>query len=157
MKRIVLPFLILLAFFAAGCSQRGPVTHPQAFMALKEAYQTGNDSALSSLLSSNSINYIKKIALALSRLQNSSKKQLAVQFDIEEDKLNNLTPQTYIDLYMKLNTTYTKDIVSETLDQKVVSISEAGAQVSYRMSNNVTLYFVKEEPYWKFDLERSVQ
>lgn len=157
MKNFSLFALVFLALLASGCDQRGPVTHSQAFNALKAAYQGGNQAALSSLLSENSQTYISKIALAMSRLSESSKLHAAQKLGIEAKTFESISPEEYVELYLELNTSYQKDIVSQAIEKNVVSIAETEQNASYTMANNVKLYFVKEEPYWKFDLERSVR
>lgn len=152
--RFILLLTVPIMFF--GCAQQGPVTHAQAYVALKRAYTNGSNTAISSLLSQNSINHIEKVTLAISRLNKSAKQHMAEKLGIQPERLDNLTPQDYLSLYMQLNKNYAKDIVAAALEYDPVSVSEAQNHARYTMPNNITLYFIREDPYWKFDLERTV-
>ncbi|MFW6366219.1 MAG: hypothetical protein ACOC2H_07070 [Spirochaetota bacterium] len=153
---------VLLTALAAvvllnGCSQRGPVTHEQAYAALQEVYSTGNNSYFTSLLSHNSIRYVRKISLAISRLEGKSKDHMAKKFGLKTELLENMSPNGYLKLYLALNSSHSKDIIAQSLENAPVEVLQNGDHVCYRMPNNVVLYFIQEKPYWKFDLERTVR
>lgn len=148
----VLPALAALLFFACS-SSRPPLTPEEAFGALKKAYAAENPRAVASLLSAKSRACIRDIIAMAMSLDERRLRTLASRIGVDPAELGGLTPESYIALQMKLAKQMNDDAVRHALSCDIIEIKRDGNRASVRVDNGMELPFVKEGPYWKFDLD----
>lgn len=151
--------LLILTFIFSSCSlaQKGPVTHAQAFLAVREAFIQSDPGHFEKLLSRNSMHYLAKVADAMQELSPESKAYLAKNTGIKREQLNTISPDDYTKIYFEMNKTYQKDIIAQSITKNPLDVTADKESACYLMPNAVKLYFRREAPYWKFDFERSIQ
>ena len=145
-KRLI--FSVFIIFLA--CSPRGPLTPEDSFKKLKQAYEKKDSRAVEKLLSKESIEKIKTVALVFSRMEERQINSLSDKYGVKADKLKNLSVSDYLALNFIVNGE--RDVVREATKFKVLKIDRKGKRASITVENGMNLIFVKEGPYWKFDM-----
>ena len=78
---------------------------------------------------------------------------LADSFNTDTETLRNLTVKEYQSLQLTLGNKIGEDIFKEIAKYNIVGIDKMDLKANIRIENGMELIFVKEGPYWKFDLE----
>jgi hypothetical protein len=148
-------FLLMLlgALAAAGCASRGPLTPEEAFNALKRAYRHSDARAVEELLSRGSLERIEKIKSGFSRFDNGQAVSAAAHLGLPADTLKTMSTRDFILLQLEIGKRHNEDLVREAVELPVIGVSVKGNRASVRVENGMELFFVKEGPYWKFELE----
>lgn len=148
MKKII-PFAIgSILFCLTVCTPKGALTPGDAFSQLRRAYFTANSGEIVRLLSKDSKAKIRKMCLSYKNMREKQQKSLARHFDIPVNKIQNLSVKDYIQFFLL------KDInrIIKKQDMHVERINRKNNQAVVYIKNGIELKFVKEGPYWKFDL-----
>jgi len=146
--KILITIIILLIFFS--CKPKKPLTPQHAFKSLKIAVISSDIDRIKDLLSQESI---KKIEYSISIFSNMSEEQiksLSDNFDVPEQIMKNMSVKDYIQIYLSLNNN--DNLLYRALSHEQIGISSHEDSAIIRMENGMELKFVKEGPYWKFDM-----
>ncbi|HDP80945.1 MAG TPA: hypothetical protein ENN21_08905 [Spirochaetes bacterium] len=146
--------LLLVPLMLSHCAQRGPLTPEEAFHALSRAYHRGDSVALLRLLSRDSLDKVNHAAGMFARMSNEQREIIAGRLEVDPDRLKTLTPAQYLDLQFKLGRRLEEDSVREATSLKIVGSRVEKARAAVRVANGMELFFVKEGPYWKFDMTK---
>ncbi|MDA3899630.1 MAG: hypothetical protein PF637_03815 [Spirochaetes bacterium] len=154
MRTLILLMTFLLLFFS--CTPQGALSHESAFLELQSAFQNRDVEGFESILSENSKPFILKLIKPLNNLSPEAKNRTAKKLNITPERLNLKTVPAYIELYFLLNETHQKESIALALERDIAKIRSNEQEARYTMGNGIALFFVKEERYWKFDFERSM-
>lgn len=143
--------LFCMGFFIS-CKAHGPITPEQAFNYLQKAYNSSDSADIVELLSENSKNKIREMIMMISRMDESQQTALAERFEISPGKLKSLTLEDYIDIQILAGKRMGSDFLGEKVRYKITGIDNDGSKAVVRVESGMELVFVKEGPYWKFDM-----
>ncbi len=152
-RRAIIGLLLAGAAAAWGCTSHGPLTPEEAFRALARAHRNSDARAVMGLLSRGSLERIMRITRELSSMDGAQAEALASHLDIPADTVRDLSPAEYVLLQLRLGKRFNEDIIREASSLKIIGTDVKGDRASIRVENGMELFFVKEGPYWKFELE----
>lgn len=145
--------LLVLSAGLAGCKSHGPLTPEEAFQALKTAYSRSDAEGVERLLSRGSREKIMGIIKLIGGMEEDQRNALAKRFEISSEKLGRLSVRDYLALQMETGKREGRDYIPEVIQYKVTGISIKGDHSSVKVENGLDLHFVREGPYWKFDMD----
>lgn len=144
-------WLLLVPMIAcAGCAPQAALTPQAAFHDLKNAFQKSDAASLERQLSAESIKKIKVMNSLFSKMGDRQLKALSEKFGAEPERLRNLSVRNYCALVLALDRG--KSVIGTATSRAIVGIDREGGRATVRVENGMELVFVKEGPYWKFDL-----
>ena len=151
--RLLIFFLLLSIFlFLSTCKPMGPLTPADAFNELQSAVAESNSERIYRLLSKKSKEKIDKVLIMFSKMDNDQLKNLSEKYGVAEKIFKDMSVKDYITLYLYIEGK--KSILNTAVSQKVISIDWSGDEAVVRVSNGMELEFVREGPYWKFDMSK---
>lgn len=147
-----LPAALVLAVLAASCSSRGPLSPEEAFGVVQKAYHRGNPELLLSVLSEESVHRITTMTSLIAGTEDRQREKLAERLGVGAEQLSRLSPAAYLGMQIRLARALNDDALGKALDSGILKceIRDAGAVLTAQ--NGMELTFVKEGPYWKFDM-----
>ncbi|MBN2367773.1 hypothetical protein JXC34_02045 [Candidatus Woesearchaeota archaeon] len=149
LNRIII--LFCLGIFVS-CKAQGSITPEQAFYSLQKAYNRSDAADIVELLSEKSKNKIREMIIMIGRMQESQQEALAERFEISPGKLKSLTPEEYIEIQILAGKKIGSDFIGEPVKHKITRIDNDGNKAVVCVENGMELVFVKEGPYWKFEM-----
>lgn len=142
--------LLLLAVLSAGCTPQAALTPQAAFHDLKNAFQKSDAASLERQLSAASIKRIRAMNSLFSRMGDRQLKALSDKFGVAPERLRGLSVRDYCALVLALDRG--KSVIGAATARPIVGINRSGGRATVRVENGMELVFVKEGPYWKFDM-----
>jgi hypothetical protein len=139
-----------LLALAWSCSPGGALTPGDAFQSLAAAYKDRDADALHKLLSDGSRQKIWKVTMMFSRMDAGQLRTLSMVYGVPEEKLRKMTVKDYCSLLLKKG--LSGNVIMEAASRKMVGVRKEGKRATVRVDNGMELYFIKEGPYWKFDM-----
>jgi hypothetical protein len=146
--KFVAPALVMGLVFS--CSPRAAVTPRAAFNDLREAFRASDAAALERQLSQDSIAKIREAAVLFSRMEDRQLEALSEKLGVPAERLKRLSVRDYCALTLAYDRD--RNVVRTATRQDVVGVNRKGSRAVIRVSNGMELFFVKEGPYWKFDM-----
>jgi hypothetical protein len=143
------PFIILLGLLAS-CTPRAALTPQAAFYDLKTAFQASNADMLARQLSKGSLEKINRMTALFSQMDDRQLESLSKKFGVPAEKLKNLGVQGYCVLALGMNRD--RNVIGIATRYAIVGVDREGKKAVIRVENGMELTFVKEGPYWKFDM-----
>lgn len=146
LKRFI---IVLTLFLFSACSPAGPLSPSDSFLAIGSALEKNDIRKLSGLISTDSREKVGRFMKVISSLDD---KQLAVTaevYNVDIDKLRNIDYYGALSLYFNSNE---KSDLREIFKQNVAALDVYGKKAVIRTEKGYELDFLKEGPYWKFDL-----
>ncbi|MBN2040850.1 MAG: hypothetical protein JW864_12475 [Spirochaetes bacterium] len=145
--------LLLIVMSLISCKSGGALSPEEAYFSLRDAFIKSDAGKVEKLLSERSILKIGKIIDMISSMPDSQLEALGRSFSTDAASLKNLTVKNYLALQMSLSKKISEDIFKEIIKNDIVGIDQYDSTANVRMENGMELIFVKEGPYWKFDME----
>jgi hypothetical protein len=145
-KSIVLVFFL----FILSCSAGGPLTPVDSFKAIKHAVEVKDPEKIVSCLSKASLGKIEKLKSLIKDMSNDQLLILSQNYGYTQDKLRNLKPVDAASLYFFSD--HTGVNLRRYFLEKVISVDIYGDRAIIKVDSGVELDFVREGPYWKFDI-----
>ena len=144
--------MLALIVFASSCSSRGPLSPEEAFGVIQKAYHRGNPELMLTALSEESIRHLTTMSSLIAAMGEKRREKLAERYGVEAERLSSLSPTAYLGLEMRLARAQNDDALGKALDSGILKceIKDTGAVLT--APNGMELSFVKEGPYWKFDM-----
>lgn len=149
--RYIIIFFILMPVIS--CKSKGPLSPEEAFIALKDAYLKSDAGRIEQLLSEGSIARIRKMIMMISSMPDFQLEALGKSFNTNADTLRNLSVKDYLSLQLSLSNKIGEDTFKEITNYNIVGIDQKDSIANVRIENGMELVFVKEGPYWKFDMD----
>ena len=147
------PACAALILLVCGCGAGGPLTPEEAFTQLKRAYASADAPALMDLLSGRSRKNIDLIIAEMRQLDGGQAKAISRQLGVPEDRLRSLTPVEYLALQLELSKRYGEDTAMQATAHGIIGTDVKDGRAVVRVDNGMDLIFVKEGPYWKYEME----
>ncbi len=144
--------ILTIAVCAAGCGHRGPLTPEEAFQSLKKAFHRNDAHAVIALLSGKSLEKISHAAAMIARMNPEQRSLLAEKLEIHHESLDSLTPESYLKLQFAMGKHFNENIIGPATSLNITGTSIKGNRAVITVENGMQLTFVKEGPYWKFDM-----
>ncbi|HOO71663.1 MAG TPA: hypothetical protein PK926_07865 [Spirochaetota bacterium] len=143
-------FVVSAALFLA-CTPSGPLTPREAFTRLKNGVDKMDSEAVAGLLSRESLEEIRTVSSLFKTMQPEQLESVARYYNTSPDTMRSLKPSDYVSLVLA------RDYGNNTLRQAVASplldIERRGNTAAIKLQNGMNLLFVREGPYWKFQLK----
>jgi len=141
-------FLVLLALLS--CAPQAALTPQAAFHDLKDAFRKSDAAGLERLLSRDSVRKIRYMTGLFSRMDERQLDALSEKFKVSPERLKKLSVRDYCAL--TLSPGRGSNVIGTATARAVVGIDRKGPRAVIRVDNGMELPFVKEGPYWKFDM-----
>jgi len=150
--RLLRLFPLFLAPMIAllSCAPRAALTPQAAFHDLKEAFGKSDAAGLERQLSAESVKKIRTMAALFSRMEERQLDALSEKFNVPAERLKKLSVRDYCALILTLEKD--KNVIAAATKRAIVGIDRRGSRTVIRVDNGMELPFVKEGPYWKFDM-----
>jgi hypothetical protein len=134
----------------ASCKPQAALTPQAAFHDLKTAFEKSDAGSLERQLSYRSTMKIRRMVALFSRMEDRQLESLSKKFGVPAEKLRNLSVRDYCVLTLSLDRD--RNVIGTATRYKIVGINREGGGATVRVENGMELVFVKEGPYWKFDM-----
>ncbi|HSV95763.1 MAG TPA: hypothetical protein VLM75_02385 [Spirochaetota bacterium] len=135
-----------------ACSPRGPLSPEEAFGVLQKAYHRNDPGLMLEVLSGESVSRIHTMTALIATMNERQREKMAEQFGVGAGQLAGLSPTAYLALQMRLARTLNEDAMGRALDSGILKSQINDARATLTAQNGMELSFVKEGPYWKFDM-----
>jgi hypothetical protein len=136
-----------------SCKSDGPVSPEEAYDYLKSAYVKSDAGQIEKLLSERSKEKIRTIINMISLMNEFQLKAISKKFNTSIDGLKNLSIKNYLDIQLFIAKPIENDLSKEIIKNKIIGVDINDKKAVARLENGMRLNFVKEGPYWKFDME----
>lgn len=143
-------FIILVSLLS--CTSKGALTPEDAFISITRAYVKSDADAVATQLSKSSIEKIRKIIKMISSMDEKQIFTLSKRFGTSPDRLTNLSVKDYISLQFALAKRMNENFMREIAVSKIIDIDIKDKVAIVKAENGMELKFVKEGPYWKFEM-----
>jgi hypothetical protein len=150
LRKIGLLGMTILLF---SCKSEGPSSPEEAFDSFKSAYIKSDAAEIEKLLSERSKEKIRVIIKMISLMNETQLRALAKKFNTDADSLKNLSVKDYIIIQIYTGKLIEDDLFKEIVKNKIIGVDIKDRTGVARLENGMELAFVKEGPYWKFDME----
>jgi len=141
---------IFMALFFFSCSSGGPLTPAESFNAIKNAAEKNDSDAIVNYLTKASLNKISKLNLIIKDMRSDQLEILSTKYGYSDEKLRSLKVSDSIALYFFSEVTGVK--LNRYFKENILSIDIRGSRALVKTESGIELDFVREGPYWKFDL-----
>ena len=150
--RVLTPACFILACMIAftGCTPQAALTPQAAFHDLKNAFRTSDSAALERQLSAASVRKVREMTSLFSKMGDRQLGALAGKFGVAPERLRNLSVRDYCALILTLDRE--KSVIGIATSRAITGIDRNGSRATVRVDNGMELTFIKEGPYWKFDM-----
>lgn len=133
-----------------SCGSGGPLTPAESFNAIKIAVEKKDSEAIGNYISQSSLDKISKLNQMIKGMRGDQLKALTSKYGYTPEKLVNLKVPDFIALYFFSDATGVN--LNRYFKENVVSIDIQGEHASVKTESGIVLDFLREGPYWKFDL-----
>jgi len=142
---LLLPVIVIIS-----CTPRAALTPQAAFHDLKEAFRKSDAAGLERQLSRDSVRKIRRMTELFSLMDGRQRDALSEKFKVPPERLKKLSVRDYCALTLALGKG--SNAVGTATTRAIVGIDRKGPRAVIRVDNGMELPFVKEGPYWKFDM-----
>ena len=145
----ILKLLTLLTFICA-CGPAGPLSPADSFFEMREAVKKPDPGKALSLLSYQSRRSIEIICSEIRQMDENTQKAIAAKQGIDEIHIKKITPELYVLFF------FIKDPAENSsaglFAEDISGVEREGDRAEIILQKGIRLPFVKEGPYWRFDL-----
>lgn len=140
----------LAAISLASCAPRNALTPQDAFSDLNRAFRAADAAALERQLSRGSVDRIRKITKLFAAMEERQLEALSRSYDMPAGRLKRLTVRDYCGIIIRMDRE--GNVIGKAAARKIVGVNRDGNRATVRADNGMELTFVKEGPYWLFDM-----
>ena len=148
--RLLKNYLLIMFMLLLSCGSGGPVTPAESFNVIKNAVQKKDAEAIVNCLSEASLNKISKLNLLIKEMRSDQLSVLSSKYGYSPEKLRNMKPSDAAALYFFSDVTGVR--LNRYFMESIISIDIKGSRAAVKTESGIGLDFVREGPYWKFDL-----
>lgn len=142
--------LLVTAVVLTSCKPQSALTPQAAFYDLKAAFERSDATSLERQLSTRSIIKIRRMTALFSRMEDRQLASLSKKFSVPAERLRHLSVRDFCSLTLSLDRD--RNVIGAATRYKIVGVNREGGRAIVRVENGMDLVFVKEGPYWKFDM-----
>lgn len=151
--RVMVRFIYIFSLLSLlSCAKGGPLTPSDTFQVIKEAAGKNDREVLMRHLSTESLEKIDEFIKLTVKLSDTQLKAIALSENIPPDKIRNMNPADCTALYFS-RSRYGNSL-ADIFNDEIVAVDVSGSSAVIKTSGGYELDFVREGPYWKFDLSR---
>ncbi len=143
----IIPILVLLG--SLSCTPGGPLSPKDAAEQLSQAFLQQDVKSLKGLLSKESLKKVETMAAALKNLEEKQSGNTANYYGLKPEALRNMDAETFLALYLRNES---KRTLGKILKTEIIDIKRDKKKATVFFKAGAALIFVREGPYWKFDL-----
>lgn len=147
--RISVSLLVLLLM---SCGSGGALTPAESFNSIRSAVEKTDSEVIANYLTDSSLVKIGRHNQMLKDMSNQQLEIISVKYGYSVDKLRNLKISDSVSLYFFSEQTGIK--LSRYFKENIVSTDIRGSRASVKTGSGIELEFLREGPYWKFDMSR---
>ncbi|MCL1912148.1 MAG: hypothetical protein FWG13_08080 [Leptospirales bacterium] len=147
-KRSVTLLPCIFALFLFSCLQ-GYFTPAQALDGLRAAFTKHDAKLMRAVLSENSIAKMTILREKLASLNDKQAESASKPYGLSGRELKSLSEEELLSIFIF----WEKDVIFRG-DSSIADVVESENKALVKLRNGNELDFVKEGPYWKFDLSR---
>ncbi len=152
MRILIKIFPVVLIAVLLSCAKGGPLTPADAFLEIRNCSVNNDRAGVLKSLSSESLKKIDTFIRLVAQLNENQIKILAAAENISTEKMKSLKPADCAVLYFNRNK---KGInLTDIFSEDIIAVDVNGATAVVKTAGGFELDFVREGPYWKFDLSR---
>lgn len=153
MRLLKLFSFCVVLFLLISCKPAGPLTPEDAFAQMRESIEEKNSKKIISLLSQESLMKIDNVVKRINEMSDEAVEVFAKKNNINSSKLKNLSIEDYITIQIFLSEKKGDSGLRKAFKSTIVKVEESETSAVIIVENGVKVYFVKESPYWKFNLQ----
>ena len=142
--------VVLIFLFFTYCSSGEPLTPADSFKAIKHAVEIKDSEKIISCLSKESLEKTVRLNQLIKDMRSDQLLILSENYGYTQDKLKNLKPSDAAYLYFFSDHTGIK--LGRYFMEKIISVDIYGSRAVIKVESGIELDFVREGPYWKFDI-----
>ena len=146
LKKFYLFFLLLLCC----CGSGGPLTPVESFNLIKNAVEKNDSNIIVNYLTTSSLSKINKFNSMIKEMRSDQLAVVSEKYGYSQDKIKNLKTSDSVALYFFSDAVNIK--LGKYFKEKIVSIDIHGSDARVKTESGIQLDFVREGPYWKFDI-----
>lgn len=147
----LLKSLSLFVFlFSLSCSSGGALTPAESFNAIKCAVEKNDSEIIVNYLTEASIKKISRLNLLIKEMRSDQLTILSARYGFAVERLGNIKFSDAVFLYFFSDVTEVK--LNSFFKENIVSIDISGGKAIVKTESGVELDFLREGPYWKFDM-----
>ena len=154
MRSVIL--LCIATLFLISCNQNGALSHEELFLNLRGTYNKGDIQKFKEIILTSDKEFIIQKAAKINNLSRTAKLELSDNFKIDINLLTFKNIDDYLRFYFILSKTSNRDILSAAINCNIAGIEANEKNAEYYMTNGIILHFTKENHYWKFCYEKSM-
>jgi hypothetical protein len=139
--------LILLVTLLGSCISHGPLSPDQAVSELQRAFAAGDVFMARRLMSAGSIEKIKLMTGSLGGMSDEQLSSASRIYGITPAAMKSMSEDQFISLFIATQ----KAVIFES-PAGVAAVKENEERAAVLLQNGNRLDFVREGPYWRFDL-----
>ncbi len=133
-----------------SCSPGGALTPREAFIQLRLAYVNSDPKMMMGCLSSKSLKSLSDAAQLMQGMREDRRQALADYYGVASLRKKQITPEDCLLVHFSMERK--SPAVSRAVRHRIIDIERNGTAATVRVENGMDLRFVREGPYWKFDL-----
>ena len=142
--------IAVLFLFLFSCSGGNPLTPIDSFKAIKSAVEKKDSEKIAGCLSKKSLEKTERLKQIIKDMRNDQLMILAENYGYTQDKLKNLNQSDAVFLYFFSDRTGIK--LGRYFMEKIISVDISGSSAVIKVESGIELDFIREGPYWKFDM-----
>lgn len=151
--RVIIRFVPgLIVLMLLCCAKGGPLTPADTFAVIKNAVDRNDKEVIMQNLSSVSIEKIDEFISLTAKLSDTQLKAIALSENIPAEKIRKMNPADCTALYFSRNR-YGNSL-ADIFNDEIIAVDVNGSSAVIKTSGGFELDFVREGPYWKFDLSK---
>jgi len=142
---------IVILLLAAACTSGGPISPEEAARQLREAFAAHDAKALRSLLSKKSLEKVSLMVTSLKSIDGRQRENVARYYGFKPEALASLNSEIFLSQYIKNES---KKVLGTVLTSEIARVERGKTSARIHFEAGAALEFVREGPYWKFDLTK---
>ena len=140
----------LMTACLVSCAPRNALTPQDAFKNLDRAFRAADAADLERQLSRGSVNRIRKVTSLFAAMDDRQRDALSRSYGVPAEKLKRLTVRDFCGIMIGMDRD--RNVIGRAAARKIVGVNRNGNRAAVRADNGMELNFVKEGPYWLFDM-----
>jgi hypothetical protein len=148
--RLLKNIFMIMILLLLSCGSGGPVTPAESFNIIKNAVEKKDAEAVVNCLSESSLYKISKLNQFVKEMRSDQLSVLSSKYGYPAEKLKNMKPSDAAALYFFSDVTGVR--LNRYFMETIISIDIQGGRAAVKTESGIGLDFVREGPYWKFDL-----
>ncbi len=141
----------VILLLATACTSGGPISPEESARQMREAFAAHDAKAFKALLSQKSLDKVNLMVTSLKSVEGKQRDNVARYYGLNPETLASLNSETFLAYYIKNES---KQVLGNILTSQIVGVDRSKTRATIHFEAGAALDFVREGPYWKFDLTK---